>query len=75
MNERRPRARFSLVIEDAASPADEDTPPAIIRLRKVLKVLLRSLGFRCVEAREVRDDRQAGQAAQISDLIPPGRPG
>jgi hypothetical protein len=62
------------VIEDAASPGDEDAPPAIIRLRKVLKVLLRAMGFRCISAAEARGDRggQKGPEApaQIGEAGP-----
>ena len=43
------RQRFILVIDDAAEDGDS---PLHVRLRIVVKRLLRSWGFRCVEVRE-----------------------
>jgi len=42
------RLKYLLTIEDAGA-ADE--PPAVIRLRRLLKNMLREHSFRCTEAR------------------------
>jgi hypothetical protein len=47
---RRPRARYRLDLVDVAAPGD--APPSA-RLKRLLKGLLRTWGFRCVVAVEV----------------------
>jgi hypothetical protein len=37
--------------------AQPDEAPPVIRLRQVLKRLLRSFAFRCVEVMELKDDK------------------
>jgi hypothetical protein len=55
------RERFALVLQ-----AEPWTTPAVSRLRRALKLLLRSFGLRCVECREVKPDRKARPAAQAA---------
>lgn len=51
----RARERFSLILE-----ADTRTPPAIVRLRRALKLLLRYFGLRCVSVAELAGERREG---------------
>lgn len=44
--------RFTITIEAAPGPT-----PAIARLRRLLKALLRSFGFRCVSVQQSRPDQ------------------
>jgi hypothetical protein len=63
--ERKAIERFAIVLQ---ATTDRDDVPAIIRLRRFLKMALRSYGLRCVEikpADEQMDDTEAtAQAGQ-----------
>jgi hypothetical protein len=45
------REKFALVLQ-----AEAWSTPAVIRLRRALKLLLRSFGLRCLDVREVKPD-------------------
>lgn len=56
-----PRPRFLLTLE--ALPPLADEPPAELRLRAALKVLLRRFHLRCLRAEEVREEPAQEEAS------------
>jgi hypothetical protein len=62
-----PRQRFLLLLEDRGPKLAEGMPdpvPAIIRLRRLVKLALRAFGFRVVDAKELpAEDATAGKTA------------
>jgi hypothetical protein len=50
------RPTFRLLLK--AEPPKYGDAPAAVRLRKLLKIALRGLGFRCLEVREVAVEEQ-----------------
>ena len=47
---------------------DASAPPAEIRLRQALKTLLRTHKLRCVEVREIRDQRPADREQVTAEV-------
>lgn len=54
----RAMTKWTITIRDAGGT----DVPASVRLRKLLKILLRSLGFRCVEIRQDKPDPEPAEA-------------
>lgn len=54
----RAMTKWTITITDAG----RQDIPATVRLRKLLKILLRSLGFRCTDIREAVDSSDATTA-------------
>ena len=61
--ESRPRFRIELQAE-----MNESDPSGIIRLRRALKVLLRSFGLRCVKAVQLSTDGDTSTLEQLSTM-------
>lgn len=57
-----PKTTYSLMLE----ALDDDSRPAITRLRQLLKFSLRALRLRCVTVQEVQETGQA-RSEQISE--------